>query len=230
VDKSALKRPTTLDFLCASDFDDMRMARATIAGDRKGFVAACLAHDRAGHRDFKRGRVREACGLLAGGAADPEAACRRLEPLFSNPLPEGFCAGELRQFAGDEAHCRTISGQPDSRALCLGYAAWRRARAGDASACAASPVCRVLDGAGPEACAPYAARALAGVCAAHYAPRALARAERALDEAGRLLARAEPASGPETRDRAEAVDRVSEEIARLRLRARGLRPRAGKTP
>jgi hypothetical protein len=223
VDKSALKRPDTVEFLCVSDWDDMRMARATIAGDRAGFIAACRAHDAAGHRDFARGRTEEACGILAGGASDPADACRRLGPLFSNPLPAGFCEGELRQFSGDEEHCRGIEGQPASRELCLGYAAWKKARAGGgADACAGSPVCAVLDGRGPEACAPLAARAVAGVCAAHYTPRALERAGRDLDAAEKLLA-ADAAAARPAPEAARAADALSERAARARLALARLR-------
>jgi hypothetical protein len=219
VDKSALKRPDTLDFLCASDLLDMRMARATIAGDRAAFVAACRAHDDLGHRDYKRGRVDEACALLADGARDPRKACDALGPLFSNPAPAGFCRDELAQFAGDEARCAAIEGQPASRELCFGYAAWKRARAGDAAACAASPVCRVL--AAPaeaaQACAPLASRVMTGVCAAHYRPAALRAAAADLDAAERLLERA-PDDGTPARSRALRDDATAEGCARARLR------------
>jgi hypothetical protein len=224
-DKSALRRPDTLEFLCASDLQDMRMARATIAGDGAAFAAACRAHDEAGHRDFARGRVDEACAVLAGGGADPKGACRRLAPLFSNPAPASFCEGELRQFAGDEAYCRSIEGQPVARELCLGYAAWRRARGGDASACADSPTCRVLAGDGAGACAPLGRRALAGVCAAHYAPAALSAAEADLDAAERLLSDGARDGAPDPA-RARGDDETAEGCARARLKLARLRKAA----
>jgi hypothetical protein len=224
-DKSALKRPDTLEFLCVSDLQDMRMARAAISGDSAGFSAACRAHDSAGHRDFARGRVDEACAILADGARDPAGACRRLQPLFSNPAPAGYCEGELLQFAGDEKRCLAIRGQPASRELCLGYSAWRRSRAGDRTACAGLPVCRVLDGDGAGACGPLSARALSGYCAAR-SPAALREAEAGLDEAEKEL---DAFAGAGLED-ARSADRLLERVARARLRLARLRPaREAKT-
>lgn len=221
-DKSSLKRPDTLEFLCVSDLYDMSMAKASISGDRAGFAAACRAHDAAGHRDFLRGRVDEACAILADGARDPAAACRRLEPLFSNPAPAGYCDGELLQFAGDEKRCRAIRGQPAARELCLGYSAWRR-RGGDPAGCAGRPVCRVLDGAGADACAPLGARALSGYCAASV-PAALRRAGALLDEAEAGLGDSLDAGA----ESARSVDALMERAARARLRWARLSRRRGR--
>jgi hypothetical protein len=212
---------STPEFVCASDLFDMRMARAAMSGDRAAFVAACRAHDAAGHRDFVRGRVEEACRVLSRGVDDPAGACRRLAPLFAGPGPAGLCERELREFSGDESRCAEIRGEPAARELCDGYAAWRRARGGDQTACASSAVCRALDGAGPAACAPLAARALAGVCAAQYAPAALAAASADLDAAEALLASASgEAAAP---DAARAADETAERCARARLRLARLR-------
>lgn len=201
-------RPETLGFLCASDLHDLRMIMARDAGSETAFVAACLEHEKAGHRDFVPGGAEKACAILARGEKDPAAACAALAPLYSSGLPGGYCRGELAFLAGDPAHCAELGAQQADQELCRASAAYR-ARRGSPAACAASPVCAALRDGKAAACAVYEKRALARVCLQHHLPRAL-------DESLKRLT---------ALDHELQEDDALEAAARLRLRAEAARER-----
>lgn len=214
-----IARPETLRFLCASDLHDMSMARAMSSGSKKSFVAACLEHDAAGHRDFLPGSAAQACAILAEGGKDPAATCAKLAPLYSSDLPGNYCEGELSFFSGHASHCSALSAQAADRELCLASAAYRTRREKPGE-CGESPVCAAMSSGKAEACEVYARRALAPLCRDHYLPRALEQSELKLAALDRALAAA--ALGPATRREAEKLDAGLEMAARLRVRVETL--------
>ena len=217
-------RPETLRFLCDSDLHDMSMARAMSSGSRKAFVAACLKHDAAGHRDFLPGLADQACAILAAGDQDPVGTCAKLEPLYSSGLPGSYCEGEISFFTGNAAHCSTLSAQAADRELCLASVAYRTRRE-KPQECSDSPVCAALASGKPGVCGVYERRALAPLCRDHYLPRALEQSERTLTALDGALAAAASALGPGTRHEAARLDGALEAAARLRMRAEVLQGR-----
>ncbi len=224
-DKKGLARPDTYDFLCASSYEDERLTRAMIMGDVQGAQAACLAHEAVGHHDFKEGRVKEACGLIARQGGDPEKTCRRLGPLFRLPAGLTYCRSELRAFSGDATLCPEL-GEPVAKELCLGNAAFKRLRAsGRAQDCDAHPICRMLRGDGPKACRFYEERLAGLVCSrppsAAQRGRDRASFEGALESLRLLLMETEAGDASSLGD----LDDKAERAARLRQRYRKLESR-----
>lgn len=219
-------RPETLAFLCASDLHDLRMGRAAVDGKRGEFVAACLDHEAAGHRDFRTEERAKACALLADGLKTPEETCRALRPLYSSSLPAGFCDGEVLMLAGDPRGCARLVGEPADKELCESVAAYRARRDG-APGCESRPLCAALAGAGAKACEPLERRALSAACVSHYLPRALGAAESALSSAENELG-SRAVGGPDGRESAAAADDAAESAARARLRIAALRERLSR--
>ncbi|MBI3554128.1 MAG: hypothetical protein HY077_16650 [Elusimicrobia bacterium] len=164
--KKDLDRPSTLDFPCLSTYYELEEIRAAQTGDAAALAAACEAHERIGHNDFKTRDRRRACLVFARGAADPEGTCRSLAAFETRPAVSRMCVRELLRAMGREDCGRmTEKGDAVGRELCLAAAAWRKARAGDAGDCDAAPLCRALRKEGRHACRSYEERLGLGLCA-----------------------------------------------------------------
>jgi len=155
----------SLAWNCRQRYDEAAFARALIRRD-PGAAAVCA--------DFLRGqfgiadpsKIRALCaGVFRGGARSDENLCREVAAASGREATElrlRGCYGALAIYRGEKTHCESLAGQDNlesDQALCRAVRAFRRAGAGGPGACGGEPLCRALLGAGPGACAPYAASA-----------------------------------------------------------------------
>ncbi len=204
--------------LCQTVYYEILLARAylTRGPDMKEL---CVKRNLIGDRDFKLDSLDAACAIVARFSGDTEATCGSLAPYFDNASIAKTCPRMHRYISGDETVCPVMT-DPMVHERCLGYVAFRKARARDRRPCAVEPFCRMLTGAGPALCETYRPAMARTLCRLKVQPPYLKHRGRQvvalLDEAEDALRGLEPeAADPAL---ARRLDAGGEKAARLRQR------------
>lgn len=141
-----------------------KMDGALIMRSPKAADTCVYALTHTAKKEADPGRVQAACTALAAYGPDADATCARLNPIVGDKKFAERCP----------AHIRTLNGapncggweEPDSPGICDEWVALHKAAAAhNIDACGNHGICRVLMGAGPDACELLASKVKASYCA-----------------------------------------------------------------
>lgn len=182
------------DLGCYGHINEMRLVRSyvTRSPDFEKICAPTLTETQEFEdQEFASADIARVCRVIAAGGRDVAAACADISRYYIDKDDVKKCAPMLRRLQGDAGAC--VPGESvEVFDRCRSYAAFRRAYdAKDAHLCEDLPVCQILMGEGPGACALYARRFRDLFCVSPQERVARARSE--LERAVRLTGQAQGA-------------------------------------
>jgi hypothetical protein len=141
-----------------------KMDGALIKHDPKAVEACVYALTHTAKKEADPARVQAACTALAAYTPDADATCARLIPIVGDKKFAERCPAHIRMLNG-APNCGGWN-TPDSPGICEEWVALHKAAAAHSpDACGNHGICRVLMGAGPDACELLASRVKASYCA-----------------------------------------------------------------